>query len=160
MLTDDQILRDHLLEVLRGGSAHVDPATVLDDFPEELHGRKPANTPYTPWQLLEHIRFTLNDLLLFSTDPKYTVPTWPDDYWPAKESPDSAEDWRKSVKAFKADLAAFEKMVKNADSNLYAKIPWGEGQTLLREILLACTHTSYHLGQIVLIRRQLGTWQK
>ena len=84
MPTEDKALRDHLLEMLRGGSAHVDLATVVDDFPARFAGTKSKNVPYTPWQLLEHMRMTVNDLLLFSTDPKYVAPKWPDDYWPAK----------------------------------------------------------------------------
>ncbi len=160
MPTDDRVLRDHLLEFMRGGSAHVDLATVLDDFPEKLQGSKPENAPFTPWQLLEHMRFTVNDLLIFSTDPKYIAPKWPDEYWPAKDTPASPGDWQKSVKALKADLTAFEKLLQDPDLNLYAKIPWGDGQTLLREILLVCDHTSYHLGEMVLLRRELGAWKK
>ena len=154
MPSDDRALRDHLLEFLRGGSAHIDLATVVDDFPENLRGARPAKAPYSPWQLLEHIRFTVSDLLLFSTDPNYAAPKWPDDYWQAKESPQAGE-WEASAKALKGDLAAFEGMLHNSKANLYAKIPWGEGQTLLREIMLACDHTSYHLGQLVLLRKEL-----
>jgi hypothetical protein len=160
MPTEDRALREHLLELLRGGSAHADLATVLDDFPHELTGNKPKNVPYSSWQLLEHIRFTVSDLLLFSTDPKYVAPNWPDDYWPAKEAAPKPGEWESSVKALKADLAAFEGMVQDSKSNLYAKIPWGEGQTLLREVLLASDHTSYHLGEMVLMRRELGAWKK
>ena len=160
MPTEDRALRDHLLELLRGGSAHADLATVLDDFPHELAGTKSKNVPYTPWQLLEHIRFSVTDLLLFSTDPKYVAPSWPDDYWPAKSAAPEPDEWESSVKALKADLAAFEGIIGDSKSNLYAKIPWGEGQTLLREVLLASDHTSYHLGELVLMRRELGAWKK
>jgi len=159
MPSDDKALRDHLLELLQGGSAHVDLATVVDDFPAEFAAAKPKNVPYTPWQLLEHMRMTVNDLLLFSTDPKYVPPKWPDDYWPADEAPKRGE-WEASVKALKADLSAFEAMVRDSKANLYAKIPWGDGQTLLREVLLACQHTSYHLGEMVLMRREMGAWKK
>jgi len=159
MPSDDKALRDHLLELLRGGSAHVDLATVVDDFPENLRGARPNSTPYSAWQLLEHMRFTVKDLLFFSTDPKYVAPKWPDDYWSAKEAPQPGE-WEASVKALKADVAAFERIIRDPKANLYAKIPWGDGQTLLREVLLACDHTSYHLGEMVLLRRQLGAWEK
>lgn len=160
MPTDDRVLRDQLVESMTGGIAHADLATVVDDFPEKLYGKKPEGSPHTPWQLLEHIRITLNDLLVFSTDPNYVAPTWPDDYWPSSEAPASKEDWKKSVKALKADMAEFEKLVQNPESNLYAKIPWGDGQTLLREALLAIAHNSYHLGQLVTIRKQLGAWKE
>ena len=159
MPSDDRALRDHLLELLHGGSAHVDLATVVADFPAEFSATRAKNLPYTPWQLLEHMRITVNDLLLFSTDPKYVAPKWPDDYWPTQEAPRPGE-WDASVKALKADLAAFEGMVRDPKANLYAKIPWGDGQTLLREVLIACQHTSYHLGEMVLMRRELGAWKK
>lgn len=158
MPTDDALLRKQLVEFLRGASAHADIAAVLDDFPAEHYGSKPHQAPYSAWQLLEHIRFTINDLLVFSSDSHYAAPKWPDDYWVAETAPESAAEWKQSVKALKADFAAFEKLVQDSNTNLHAKIPWGEGQTILREVLLAGDHTSYHLGQIVLLRKQLDTW--
>ena len=63
------------------------------------------------------------------------------------------------MRALKMGLADFDKLVGDPESNLYATIPWGDGQTLLREVLVAGQHTSYHLGQIVLLRRILGAWK-
>ncbi len=159
MPTDDKLLRDQLVEFLRKGNAHVDLFSALKDFPEDLYGKKPDGAPHSAWQLLEHIRFTLNDLLTFSTDPDYVAPKWPDAYWPEHAAPENAAAWKTSVKALTADLGAFEKLIQNPDSNLYARIPWGEGQTLLREALLAIDHTSYHVGQLVMVRKQLQAWK-
>jgi uncharacterized damage-inducible protein DinB len=156
---EDRALRDQLIEFLRGGSAHADLKAVLDDFPAKLRGAKPKGAAHTPWQLLEHIRIALHDLLDFSTNPNYVQPEWPKHYWPEEEAPEDASGWDTSVAALKKDIADFVKLVGNPDSNLYATIPWGEGQTLLREVLLAGQHTSYHLGQIVLLRRELGAWK-
>lgn len=159
MPTDDHVLRDQLIEFLRGGNAHADLDTVVNGFPEKLYGSKPHGSPHTPWQLLEHIRITLHDLLVFSTDSNYVALAWPDEYWPSADAVPDADDWKKSVKALKADLAEFEKLIRNPQTNLYAKIPWGDGQTVLREALLAIDHTSYHLGQLVTIRKELGAWK-
>lgn len=159
MPTEDHALRDQLLEFLRGGSAHADAGTALDDFPPALQGKKPEGAPHSGWQLLEHVRFSVHDLLDFCTDSEYLAPKWPDDYWPKEDTPASPEAWNESVKALKEDLAEFEKLIQNPESNLYAQIPWGDGQTLLREVLLAGDHTSYHLGQIVMLRKQLAAWE-
>ncbi|MGB0123936.1 MAG: DinB family protein [Silvibacterium sp.] len=159
MPTDDKLLRDQLVEFLRKGNAHVDLFSALKDFPEDLYGKKPDGAPHSPWQLLEHIRIALNDMLVFSTDPDYVAPKWPEGYWPEQEAPENAAAWKTSVKALTADLDALEKLIQNPESNLYAKIPWGDGQTLLREALMAIDHSSYHLGQLVMVRRQLGTWR-
>jgi hypothetical protein len=155
---EDAALRQQLLELLRGGSAHADLDTCIDQLAPELYGSKPNGAPHSSWQLLEHLRFSLHDLLVFSTDSHYLAPKWPDDYWPSAEAPDSPEQWQSSVSALKADLSEFEKLIQNPQTNLYAKIPWGEGQTLLREVLLAADHNSYHLGQIVMLRKQLDAW--
>jgi hypothetical protein len=152
---DDRILRDHLFEFLRGGSAHIDFKSAVKDFPPEFYGKVPDGAPYSGWQLLEHLRISLHDILDFCVNPKYAAMDWPKDYWPETAAPPSAEAWRASVRAIQSDLAEFEKLTGDAHSNLYAKIPWGDGQTLLREILLAGDHNSYHQGQLVLIKKQL-----
>jgi DinB superfamily len=156
----DAILRDQLVIFLRGGAAHVETLEALKDFPAKLYGVKPEGAPHTAWELVEHMRFTLRDLWDFSTNPEYAEKKWPDDYWPSSEAPPSKEAWNESVRGLKEDLAAFEKLVKDPGSNLYAQIPWGtKDQTLLREVLLAADHNSYHLGELVFLRRLLGAWK-
>jgi hypothetical protein len=157
---EDRALREQLVEFLRGGQAHADLKSVVGDFPVELRGVKPKGAEHSAWQLLEHIRMALDDLLDFSTNSHYVQPEWPDDYWPKEAAPADPGEWDASVKAIKEGVAEFEKLVGNPESNLYATIPWGQGQTLLREVLLAGQHTSYHLGQIVLLRRLLGAWKE
>jgi uncharacterized damage-inducible protein DinB len=157
---EDRALRAQLVEFLRGGSAHAEFKAVLDGFPAEARSVKPKGCPYTAWQLLEHIRIALHDLYDFSTNSQYVTPNWPADYWPKEEAPASDAAWDASVRAVKKELADFEQLIGKPESNLYAAIPWGDGQTLLREVLLAGQHTSYHLGQLVLLRRQLGAWKE
>ncbi len=156
--TEDHALREQLVKFLRGGEAHAELKTVLDDFPEKARGVVPKGAEHSAWQELEHIRVALHDLLDFSTNSHYVGMKWPDDYWPKEAAPKDAAAWDKSVRGVKKDIADFEKLVGDPESNLYATIPWGDGQTLLREVLIAGQHTSYHLGQIVLLRRLLGAW--
>lgn len=155
MPTDDALLREQLVEFLDKGYAHIELFTAIKDFPSEHYGSRPNGSPYSAWQLLEHIRIALHDLLVFSTDSNYSAPKWPDAYWPKEDAPPSADAWKHSVKALHADIDAFKKLIRNPESNLYSRIPWGDGQTLLREALLAIDHTSYHLGQLVMLRKQL-----
>jgi len=157
--TEDHALREQLVKFLRGGEAHAELKAVLDDFPVKARGVAPKGAEHSAWQELEHIRIALHDLLDFSTNSHYVAMKWPDDYWPKEAAPEDAAAWDKSVRALKKDMADFEKLVGDPESNLYASIPWGDGQTILREVLLAGQHTSYHLGQIVLLRRLLGAWK-
>ncbi len=158
MPREDRILRNQLIPFLRGEGAHAGFFSAVKDFPAEHYATLPKGCPHTAWQLVEHIRIALHDLLDFCTNPNYTTPNWPADYWPKDPAPPSTDAWNKSVAAVRQDIEAFERLTGDPASNLYAEIPWGEGQTLLREILLAGDHTSYHTGQIILIRQLLGIW--
>jgi len=159
MAIDNRELREQLVELIRGGSAHADVKSALADFPADKRGVKPDGAPYNAWQLLWHMNVALHDLLEFCTNPKYLAPKWPDEYWPKEELPPSNAAWNATVRALEVDLAAFERMIKDPAQNMYATIPWGDGQTVLREILLAADHNSYHLGQIILLRKLIDAWK-
>ncbi len=156
---NEQSLRKHLLELLAGGSAHAKFDDVIKGLPPKLHGAKPANFPHTPWMLLEHLRLAQWDILEFSRNPKHVSPPWPSGYWPKTEAPPSVAAWEKSVKQFRRDLKAMQALVANRKTDLFARIPWGDGQTILREALLVADHNAYHLAQLVDLRRLLGKWE-
>ena len=160
MTANPDPLRAHVLELLHGGHAHVNFEDAVRDLPARLRGKVPRGLPYSAWQLVEHMRLTQEDILFFSRnyDGTYESPEWPEGYWPSAEAPPDDEDWDKSIAAFRADRAAFEALISEAKQDLFAAFPWGEGQTLLREALLIADHTSYHLGQLVAVRRLVGAW--
>ena len=159
MPDNDVSLREQLVQLLRGGNAHVDVLSALKGIPPKLYGAKPQNSPHSAWELLEHMRIALRDIWDFSTNDKYVEKKFPDDYWPQTAEPPSKEAWEKSVRALTEDLEAFEELIRNPDSNLYAQIPWGQKEhTLLREVLVAADHNSYHTGELVFLRRILGAW--
>ena len=157
-MAGDSELRKHLIELLQGGHAHAAFDQTVDGVPLDLIGVRPAGLPHSAWELLEHLRITQLDILLFSTLAHYTSPQWPVGYWPASVGPAASSDWDDSVRHFKADLALMEKLVLDEGRDLFEPFPWGDGQTLLREALLVADHTSYHLGQLLLVRRALGAW--
>jgi len=152
-------LRKHLLEVLKGGSAHAKFDDVIKGLPAKLRGAKPANFPHSPWMLLEHLRLAQRDILEFSRNAKHVSPPWPSGYWPKTEGPPNAAAWSKSVEQFRRDLQTMQKLVANQKTDLFAPIPWGDGQTILREALLVADHNAYHLGQMLDVRRMLGAWK-
>jgi hypothetical protein len=152
-------LRKNVLELLEGRGAHVDFETAMKGFPPERAGEKPAGFPHSAWQLLEHMRIAQWDILEFSRNPEHVSPEWPEGYWPATEGPPTEAAWRKSIRAFRADQKAMQALIADPDSDLLARIPHGDGQTLLREALLVADHNAYHLGQFVTLRQLLGIWK-
>ena len=154
----DKALRQHVLELLRGGGAHAKFEEIVAGVPPEVLGRKPAGLPHSLWMLLEHLRIAQWDILEFCRNPKHVSPKWPEGYWPETEAPPSASAWNTSVKKVKQDSKAMQELVEDPKTDLLANIPWGDGQTVLREALLVADHNAYHLGQMLDARRLLGAW--
>ena len=157
-MKDTKALRDHLLYLLSDGGAHAKFDDVIAAFPANLRGRKPAGLPHSPWMLFEHMRIAQWDILEFSRNSKHVSPEWPVGHWPRTEAPPSASAWNESIATFRKDLKAMQSLVANPKTDLFARIPWGDGQTILREALLVADHNAYHLGQLVDVRRLLGAW--
>jgi hypothetical protein len=154
----DQALREHLVNLLKGGGAHVHFMDAIDGFPEAKRGAFMEGTRHTGWQLLEHVRIAQWDILEFSRNPKHVSPGFPEGYWPKTPVPPDDAAWDKTVKAFQDDLQEMIKLVKNPKTDLFAELPHGDGQTVLREALILADHNAYHLGQLVDVRRALGAW--
>ncbi len=154
----DRALREQLANLLKGGGAHIQVMDALEGFPPQKRGTYAQGLPHTGWQLLEHLRIAQWDILEFSRNHRHVSPEFPEGYWPKTPAPRTEEEWTDSVGAFRRDLRDMVRLVENGRIDLYAKIPRGQGQTILREALVLADHNSYHLGQLVDLRRSLGAW--
>ena len=157
-MAQDAALRDQVVKLLRGGHAHVTFEDAIKGLPVEMRGKRPKGASHSAWEILEHMRIAVWDILEFSRDAKHVSPKWPEGYWSAKAAPPAANAWAKSVKAFRADMDALCELVASESTDLLAPIPHGTGQTILREALLVADHNAYHLGELVIVRRLLGAW--
>jgi hypothetical protein len=157
---DEEKLREQLVASLSGKGAHAPFEKVVQGFPVELAGQRVAGLPHTAWQLLHHLWIAQWDILEFIRAPSHESPPWPEGYWPREPAPAKATDWPDTVKKFRADLAAVIGLVRDTNNDLFSPFPHGDGQTLLREALLVIDHNSYHLGQLVDVRRGLNAWPK
>lgn len=154
----EKALRQQLLHLLRGGNAHMTFDEAVVDFPISAINERPPNVPYTPWHLLEHLRRAQWDILDFIRNSNYQEMQWPDDYWPAPDATADAAAWEQTLTAFRADRTAIEAIADDPQTDLFAPIPHGDGQTILREILLVADHNAYHIGEFAILRQVMGTW--
>ncbi len=157
-MPQDDALRDQLARLLAWEDAHVSFDAAVANLPAKLRGARPAELPYSPWQLVEHLRRTQHDILDFCRNPDYHQPAWPDDYWPEPDAPPLAGAWNDSVHGFQRDRETLQTLARDPAIDLLATIPHGEGQTYLRELLLAADHAAYHIGELIVVRRLLGSW--
>ena len=152
---EDASLRKHLLYLLRGGGAHLSFDDLVNSFPPDLCNRRVDGLPYTPWQVLEHMRIAQWDILEFSRDANHVSPEFPKGYWPRSEESGTPELWQKTVEEFRKDLKQMEAFLEDESTDLHAKLPHGDGQTVLREALLIADHNAYHLGVLAVMSRIL-----
>jgi hypothetical protein len=158
-MSADKSLREHVLYLLRGGGAHLNFGKAVAGLPANLRGVCPRGVPHSCWRLVEHMRIAQWDILEFCRNATHVSPKFPDGSWPEGDAPPTAGAWSKSIALFRADLKAMEDLVADSKTDLFARIPHGDGQTILREALLVADHNAYHLGQLVVIRRLLGAWK-
>ncbi|HEX7294363.1 MAG TPA: DinB family protein [Pyrinomonadaceae bacterium] len=149
----DESLRKHVIKLLNGGDAHLYFDDLNDGFPIDRCGEKIHGLPYTAWQVLEHLRIAQWDIIEFARNAAYVSPDFPEGYWPKEAG--SGELWQETFGKIRADLDEVIAMVSDTSNDLFARIPHGTGQTLLRQALLIVDHNSYHLGTLTLMKRLL-----
>jgi hypothetical protein len=157
-MIDEHVLREQLLQLLRGGNAHMPFDDAVAGFPTDRINDRPPHVSYSPWHLLEHLRITQWDILEFVRNPQHVSPEWPRGYWPAPDEMADTGRWLQTLRAFRADLAAMEALAEDESLDLSAPLPHAPGYTILREILLVADHNAYHIGEFAILRQVMGTW--
>lgn len=152
---NNKSLRNELLSLLYGGNAHLNFEDFVKDFPVAKCGQRIEGLPYTAWQVLEHMRIAQWDILEFSRDANHVSPKWPKGYWPNVDELGSPDLWNETVEKFRHHLKEMQDLVANPSTDLFAKIPHGTGQTILREVMLLADHNSNHLGALIVMSRIL-----
>ncbi len=154
----DEVVRSLLERLLSWEDAHMALDQAVAEFPPEYMNAFPLDIPYTPWHLLEHIRRAQRDILEFIMDPNYLSPPWPASYWPAREERADAAAWKRTIDLIHEDLRALKGLAANPQTDLYSPIPHGDGQTIIRELVLVADHTAYHVGEFAILRQVMGSW--
>ena len=158
MMTNDEVVRQQLINLLRGGNAHLNFERAVSQFPIDYINRKASPISYSPWELVEHMRICQWDILEFIRSPEYKSPSWPKGYWPAKGESADENKWNKTLGNFRADLSSVENLLGDSSTNLYQPIPHSPEYNIFREILLIADHNAYHLGELVVLRKALSIW--
>ena len=156
---NDALFRENVIELLNGGSAHAKISQALADLLPANRNKLPENSPYSVWELFDHIRIAQNDIYKYIVDPNWKSPSWPDEYWPDKKHLNiSDKKWNDTIDFFNSDLDELIKIAQDPEIDLLSEIPHAPGVTYLRELLLAADHKAYHTGQIITVRKLLDNW--
>lgn len=155
----DTLLKEELISLIQKGNAHASFEDAVEGVDLQLLTFIPDHLPYSIWQLIEHIRIAQWDIVEFCLSAAHQSPKWPDEYWPAAVETIDQQQLENALAQIKKDKKRFFELLKKPETDLYASFSYGNGQNLLREALLIADHTSYHVGEIIMIRRLLGNWK-
>ncbi|KAA9325645.1 DinB family protein [Adhaeribacter soli] len=158
-MKQDQVVREQLVKLLQGNLAYQPIGELLKGIKAEDAGKPIEHLPYTLWKLIEHMRLTLYDILEFCRNPDYKYLNWPEDYWPKENAPADQAALDKSINAILKGVETMVELIQDPANDLYKPLAHGEGQNLFREALLVAEHNAYHIGEIIILRRLLGTWK-
>lgn len=157
-MNQEAALRTQLLELLRGGHAHMSYDDAVEAFPDDRLNELPPGVAYTAWHLLEHLRISQWDILEFIRNPAHVSPAWPEGYWPSAEAMAGPADWQATLAGFRADHRALEAIVEDPETDLTGELPHAKGYSVLREILVVSDHNAYHIGELAILRQVMQTW--
>jgi len=158
-MAETEAVRRQLIELLEAKGAHLPFEAAVADFPTEAINRPIPDLPaYTPWHLLDHIRYAQWDILEYIRNRAYLEPTWPDNYWPPLEAPATREEFDETIASFQRDRASLREIIEDTSTDLLAVIPNTPGHTIFREIRVVGAHNAYHIGEFAILRQVMGTW--
>ncbi|HEU5349089.1 MAG TPA: DinB family protein [Ktedonobacterales bacterium] len=157
-MASNDLLREQLAELLQHSHAHMSFEEAVAGYPMEHINTLFPRGSYSAWHLLEHLRLTQWDILDFIRNPDYQERAWSRDYWPPSDQQATPDDWQRTIHAFLADQQELRAIIMDPQTDLWARIPWGTGQTITREIMVVSDHNAYHIGEFAIMRQVMGTW--
>lgn len=160
MLTQEQGTECRLLQnALTGETAHVKFNRAIEGLRLDVTGKKVLNAPYTIWQLLKHIDYWQQKFLqrLRGEQPETLNCTWIEG-WEERQNAHSQEE-------LEAVISRIEQSIQEAITIMHdpgpdRTITDGTYHSKFDVIQCMASHVSYHLGEIVLLRRIFGQWKR
>lgn len=153
-----------LTELLRGKGAHADPVACVEDISAEVAARQVGGFPHSVGQLVFHINYWMEYELLRIRGERPAYPEHSAESFPAAPAPADALEWDRQRSRMKELLCEFAELAKSSPQELQREIESvhagdrNVAGTLEAVIMQMVAHTSYHVGQIAMVRRALGAW--
>lgn len=149
------------LELVEGRGAHVDPVGCIEDLRADTACRKPAGFEHSICELVAHLNYWMEYDMKRMRGTPGPYPAHAAESWASSEGVREA-DWRKIVDSFRELLHELESVCRSDASAWMKQAPATHtshernASTVGAVIFQLIAHNSYHIGQIVDLRRALG----
>jgi len=150
--------RDSLRELLYGVGSHVHILDGLDGLDPQVAGTMPGHGAHSIFQILGHMVYWQDIALARMRGERPPEPSTAAEGWLTPQAPEDESDWQAAIASLAEGLRSIEAMVADTSYDLDRALDGTKNRTGRGEVLMVQGHNSYHLGQIVELRRQLGSW--
>jgi hypothetical protein len=142
-----------LLSALKGVNAHVNPSSVLEDLTVEVAGKEIENSPYTIWQILKHMNYWQVKFVSYLKDDSTPPALTAKEGWNFSLSLGSEQELSNEIKKFNYSMEVMQNLNEQELNNKAQN--YKTGYHVLQAM---ASHISYHIGEIVILRRISGNW--
>lgn len=147
------VLEKSLTQALSGKDAHVEVLSAFEGLDWRLAGRRGEGEEHSVFQLLNHLSYWQDWVLRWLDGEDPGVPEHASGGWPGDEKPRSLEDWEQALEHFKKGVDELK-----SRSHVMDLLAVRGDKSPLEMFTSIALHNSYHIGQVVLLRRALGAW--
>lgn len=153
-----------LIELLYGKGAHANPVAGIRGIPSKLANYRLQGYPHSIFQILSHVNFWMEYELRRIRQEDAPYPVHAAESWPSDSSPASDAEWKQAEARFVALLGELSALAKSDQEFLNREVKpmhaihSQQSSSVLAVLWQTAVHNSYHLGQIILLRRLLSSW--
>jgi len=153
MVNNHEVIHQAMSRALSGKDAHVETASILEGLNWKLAGARPEAAPHSLFELANHMIYWQEWVVKWLDGKRPRAPKHATGGWPGKASPANQKEWERTVKRFRNALALLDRRSRKADP-----LSKRGKMTRLEMLHIIGSHTSYHAGQVALLRQLLAAW--
>jgi len=154
---NNEMITNILINALKGENAHVNPLATLEGLDLKVAGAKVKNSPYTIWQIIKHINYWQERFIARLKEEFVPPAQTAAEGWNFSPEPDSEIELKSEIKKFTDNVNETIGFCRNNQESM--KNPRGRNYPTGFDVIQGmASHISYHIGEIVFLRRILGSW--
>ena len=151
-----------LIELLHGKGAHVGPIECVEDLSAEAAARQHGGFEHSIWQQVFHMNYWMNYEIKRIQGQRLRYPQHAAESWPS--NPVDEAEWEQAVDRLRDFVGQLTLLAEEEPVILQREVEpshpsetqhSGSVHAVLWQMV---AHNSYHIGQIVQLRRALGLW--
>ncbi|MHA1960729.1 MAG: DinB family protein [Candidatus Thorarchaeota archaeon] len=158
MSSNDDVLEKIMIRALRGhpDNAHVDPLIAIDGLTPTQARQNPKGSSCSVWRILFHMVHWQDLAIRAMSGERINWDESGKKGWPERDIMFLDTEWEALVERFVEGVKHLEVLLRLG--GLTEPLAGWKNKPLADLFMISIIHNSYHIGQIVLLRKMLNIW--